>query len=400
MIHREEAMQLRHLLTVLLTLALLPSIAPGQGKFPSKADTSMYKPGYDLPVNVPHGTWDFDEWPGVDHRVVYKSSFNYNSAQQTKIKIDYFMSVFDADDHEGYLKTPQDLTGHGFEDMGKVLAAKNRRNAMVAVFTHPDDDILLAGGLLSYAKMKGWDVHVILVSNGADGGAGITDGPDDQLGGYNCAGIMGDGKVRIGTDRTGLDKLAIIRSYSDALGVPVEVLKISLQLDGKSIVQIGEYPGLDFTKTFAPDGPFSKAIATALTQRLAELQPAVILTHGTNGEYGNLLHIAVSRIVTGLAEEMQNTSMPALFTCFPEYNVDDTITHFLDLDRENGKPRANKFEALRRLTFLYKTGTDYDKPWDPNDNLMDGAFVKDYGYTPVEGRPPRYEFFSRKLPKP
>jgi hypothetical protein len=67
----------------------------------------------------------------------------------------------------------------------------------------------------------------------------------------------------------------------------------------------------------------------------------------------------------------------------------------LDLGSAGGKYQNIKWNALRTITFLYKDGTDYDKPWDPNDDLMDGAFVKDYGYSPSDGMPPRYEFFQK-----
>ena len=67
----------------------------------------------------------------------------------------------------------------------------------------------------------------------------------------------------------------------------------------------------------------------------------------------------------------------------------------LDLDANNGDARRRKHEAFKRITYIYRQGNDYDKPWNANDDLMDGVFVKDYGYTPTEGKPPRYEFFQQ-----
>ncbi|MDT8325715.1 MAG: hypothetical protein RRA94_16490, partial [Bacteroidota bacterium] len=78
----------------------------------------------------------------------------------------------------------------------------------------------------------------------------------------------------------------------------------------------------------------------------------------------------------------------------PEYNYGDRITHFLDLDAAGGEARRRKHAAFQGISYVYRPGNDYDKPWNPNDALMDGVFVKDYGYTPNEGKPPRYEFFQ------
>ena len=388
---------MRIAIIVLAVAAVFAAGAQAQTPVPSKAEARMYQKGFDIPAGIPHGTWDFDEWPGVDHPVVYKQEFMYNSTPNEKIKIDYFLSVFDADDHEGYLKTPAVLRDRGIADMSALIKARTARNkTLLGIFCHPDDEVFLAGGLLAYAAANGWTVKVVLISNGADGSQGQTDTPSQALAGYNSFGVMADGSTVVKNDVQGEKKLDIIAGYARSLGVDIQVLPIDLTVSGKHIVQVGEAPGLDFPATFGPGTEYRRAIAASLRTLLNEVKPGIVVGHGKDGEYGNYLHKMAHDLVLD-AVKAHATSNPgvSLFTGFPEYNYRDNITHFLDLNLDNGAAWKKKYEAFKGITFLYKEGNDYDKPWDPTDQYMDGSFVKDYGFTPETGEPPRYEFFQR-----
>lgn len=378
-----------------LTFTIL--FAPGlfaQSNIPEKADPSMFRAGYDLPAGVPHGTWDFDEWPGVDHNVVYKRDYMYNSFPNEKIKIDYFLSLFDKDDHEGYLKTPEVLVQRGFVDLETILAAE-KKGTILGVFGHPDDDILLAGGLLAHAAARGWNVVVFLVSNGADGGKGSRETASEQVDGYNAIGVMADGRTVVNTDVTAETKRDIIRAYAEALGIQVSVLDIDVTINGRRLRQFGEVPGLDFSRTIGAGTQMRGVLQERLVRLLTEVKPDLVFTHGSDGEYGNFLHKSIREMLLAIVKEGNTGVRPEVFTGMPEYNFKDKISHFIDLDRDASAARNRKWEAIRRLSFLYAPGKDYDKPWDPNDTLMDGEFVKDYGFDPTSAQPPRYEFFSR-----
>lgn len=377
------------LLILILTISAIPPRDAVAQNVPHTLDPAMYRAGYDIPAGVAHGTWDFDEWPGVDHPVVYTRDFMYGEDGE-KVKIDYRLSVFDGDDHTGYLRTPEVLATR-FSSMEEVLGSARK---VIGIFAHPDDEVLLAGGALARAAMRGKGGAVFLVSNGADGSAGFDDDEADALGGFNCAGVMADGRVRVATDLKGLQKPAIARRYGQALGIDITVLPVRYELDGETLVQIGEYPGLDFKKSFGPGTVMRRAIEQGIEALVQRERPDVILTHGSGGEYGNYLHKVVYEIVRQAAARLRGSMKVELFTGFPEYNYGDRITHFLDLDREGGEARRRKHAAFKGITYVYRAGNDYDKPWNPNDDLMDGVFVKDYGYTPTEGVPPRYEFFQ------
>ena len=373
---------------------LFSHVAAQTSTVPSKATPEMFRKGFDIPAGIPHGTWDFDEWPGIDHPVVYKSDYMYNSTPSEKVKIDYFLSVFDKDDHEGYLKTPEELVKHGFVDMDKLVkSGVNGRKTMLGIFSHPDDEVLLCGGLLAYAINHGWNVSVILVSNGADGSKGQKDVPSEAIQAFNSVGIMPNGQVVVKTDAMAEEKNQIVKDYGSTLGADIEILSLDMMIAGKKVGQIGEQPGLDFPRTFGPESEIRMKLKERLAERIGQINPSIVLTHGRNGEYANYLHKTVHDLMTEILADKVSNGDVALFTCFPEYNYDDNITHFLDLYRENKVAWQKKWDTFKAIPFLYEPGKDFDKPWDPNDTLLDGVFVKDYGYTPETAEPPRYEFF-------
>ncbi|MFZ1731203.1 MAG: PIG-L family deacetylase [Bacteroidota bacterium] len=377
--------------SILIAAILLFTMSASAQNVPNTLDPSTYRAGYDIPAGIAHGTWDFDEWPGIDHKVVYVKDFMYGDGGNEKIKIDYKLSVFDADDHTGYLRPPAVLAER-FADMNSVL---DRAASIMVLVSHPDDEVLLAGGLLASAALKGKKVRVYLLSNGADGSMGFDENQDPTLSGYNCAGVMADGSVRVGTDLMGLQKPQIARRYGRALGVDISVLPVRYQMSGKQITQIGEYMGFDFKKSFGPGTIMREAMQRSIEEVIMRERPDVVITHGTDGEYGNFVHKTVNVLVKNAVQKAKNSFSCSLFTAFPEYNYNDHITHYLDLDANGGQARTRKHNAFKGISYVYKAGNDYDKPWNPNDNLMDGVFVKDYGFTPTEGIPPRYEFFQK-----
>ena len=118
-----------------LTIAalLVLTITASAQTVPHTLEPGMFRTGYDIPAGIAHGTWDFDEWPGVDHKVVYVKNFMYGDGGNEKIKIDYALSVFDADDHTGYLRTPSTLAER-FADMGQVIAGAGK---ILVIMAHP-----------------------------------------------------------------------------------------------------------------------------------------------------------------------------------------------------------------------------------------------------------------------
>jgi len=53
---------------------------------------------------------------------------------------------------------------------------------LLAIFAHPDDESFLAGGTLARLALEGWDIHLIVVTNGEKGSSGTFSLEGDALG--------------------------------------------------------------------------------------------------------------------------------------------------------------------------------------------------------------------------
>jgi LmbE family N-acetylglucosaminyl deacetylase len=356
-----------------------------------------YPKEFDFPVNVKHGTYDFDEWPGVDHPVVYKSNFSFNTSKNDKLKIDYSASNFDEDDHEGYLKTPSELIKGGINNLEKYLDAKFKGKkdiVVLAIFAHPDDETLLAGGFLSWAKRKGYKTNLVVISNGAASLKPVNekDMRKRKLS-PNAFGISTDGKEITEYDEAGNDRVQNLNYYGKRFLKldNIEILKLNEQIKSSKVTEFGEVANMDYTQTYGAKSKYRNLLLSRILDVLNAYNPDIILTHGSNGEYGHYLHIVTNLVVNQAMDLSDFRQSAILMTCMPEYNIDDKITHFLELDEKT--TLNDKWKAVISIPEIYQAGKDFDKPWDPY-KYPNGTFMKDYGYDPIEAKPPKYEFFK------
>jgi LmbE family N-acetylglucosaminyl deacetylase len=356
-----------------------------------------YPREYDYPVNVIHGTYDFDEWPGVDHPVVYKSDFAFNKSKNDRYKIDYKASNFDKDDHEGYLKSSSELTKRGINNLEKYFDEKltgKKDIVVLAVFAHPDDEVLLAGGFFSWAKRKGYKTNLVVISNGAASIKPLNekDMKEKKLN-PNAFGVTGDGKEITEYDEAAADRVNNLNYYGKRFLKldNIEILKMNEKIKSNTVTGFGEVANMDYTQTYGAKSRYRQILLSRMLDLLNAYNPDIVLTHGSNGEYGHYLHI-VTNIVVNQAMDLSEFRQSAVFlTCMPEYNIDDKITHFLELDEKT--TLSDKWKAVISIPEIYQSGKDFDKPWDPY-KYPNGSFVKDYGYHPTEAKPPKYEFFK------
>ena len=130
---------------------------------------------------------------------------------------------------------------------------------ILVVSAHPDDETLFSGGTLAMYAQKGHDVYILETTRGEGGEVGeppLT--TPDNLGAHR------EREVR---------KAARILDVRDIFFLPfidphMEINGIARPID-------------------VPLDEFSKAIDTYLQQ----LQPNLVITHGSNGEYGHPQHI-------------------------------------------------------------------------------------------------------------
>jgi LmbE family N-acetylglucosaminyl deacetylase len=157
------------------------------------------------------------------------------------------------------------------------------------------------------------------------------------------------------------------------------------------VTEFGEIGNMDYAQTYGPRSKYRPLLLDRLLDILSAYSPDIVITHGSNGEYGHYLHL-ITNLVVRQAMSLTDIYCSALFmTGMPEYNIDDHITHFLELDEAT--TLNDKWEAVRSIPEIYQPDRDFDKPWDPA-KYPNGTFVKDYGYSPVEAKPPKYEFFK------
>jgi N-acetylglucosamine malate deacetylase 2 len=130
---------------------------------------------------------------------------------------------------------------------------------ILAIAAHPDDETMLAGGTLAMYAEQGHDVYILTTTRGEGGEAGDPPLTDlEQLGAYR--------------ERE-------LREAAAALGVR-EVLFLPF-VDPRMEI------GGTASRIDAPLEVFVAAIADCLRQ----VEPDVVLTHGSNGEYGHPQHI-------------------------------------------------------------------------------------------------------------
>jgi LmbE family N-acetylglucosaminyl deacetylase len=144
--------------------------------------------------------------------------------------------------------------------------------SVVFVGAHPDDETIMAGGTLAMLHEQGIPTHVICMTDGRGGEAGGVSGVDTP-----------EALAKI--------RLEELRCAAVALGVT-------------GLTWLGyEDP------VMGPDGAFfgfaadETALAAQLAALIRERGADVVLTHGSNGEYGHPAHIQVHRAVMRAAHE-------------------------------------------------------------------------------------------------
>jgi LmbE family N-acetylglucosaminyl deacetylase len=129
---------------------------------------------------------------------------------------------------------------------------------VLAVSAHPDDDTLFAGGTLASYASAGFAVYTLCTNRGEGGEVGEPPvGPKEQLGSFREA------EARCAARALG-ERDIFFLDYRDP---PMEIDGIALPID-------------------ATIDEFSAAIAAYLQR----LRPTIVLTHGSDGEYGHPQH--------------------------------------------------------------------------------------------------------------
>jgi N-acetylglucosamine malate deacetylase 2 len=200
---------------------------------------------------------------------------------------------------------------------------------LLAIGAHPDDETMLAGGVLAWAERAGLTTQILSVTRGEGG-------------------EVGEPPVTT-QDRLGETRAAELRCAAAALGAAGVTF---LPFVDPLITHTGPDPAPPSAlfRIDAPPEEFERAIVTVIRAVRAD----VLLTHGSNGEYGHPQHIYTHEIVrrafdsAGDAARFPNTGAPytpgALYTWAAYFapgdndwlkrllNQDDQADWLLDLD--------------------------------------------------------------------
>lgn len=138
---------------------------------------------------------------------------------------------------------------------------------------HPDDDTLFAGGVLAKWASEGFAVYTLETTRGEGGEIGDLGLPD---------------KTELGAYRE-----AEARCAAEALGEAgiffLDYVDPHMEIDGVAM----------------PIDATLDEFAAAIAEYLGRLRPAIVLTHGADGEYGHpqhrFTHVATRAAIQGLA---------------------------------------------------------------------------------------------------
>lgn len=229
-------------------------------------------------------------------------------------------------------------------------AIRNQPSAICLV-AHPDDETMLCGGTLALLATRGVAVHIVCLTRGEGGELGeppLT--TRAQLGEVREAEMVNAVRALGGRSLTFLD-------YADPTVGPGEAL-------------------------FAPEHD-PVMLAGQIVNGIEQFKPQILLTHGSNGEYGHpahkLLHELTKVAIATLVKE-RATHIPAWWTFAAAYpahpyprlsNADDPADLIVDvtamLDRKEAAARCH---ATQNALFVRRRSEQAGRPLTVREVLL------------------------------
>lgn len=134
-------------------------------------------------------------------------------------------------------------------------------NTLLAIFAHPDDESLVAGGTLARYATEGWRTALICATRGEWGPIS-----DESLADYENLGEVRERELRAACDVLGVSWLQFL----------------DLEDGGVAALNADE----------------EEAALEKITRAIRELRPQIVITFGPDGLYGHADHIAVGQLTT------------------------------------------------------------------------------------------------------
>jgi LmbE family N-acetylglucosaminyl deacetylase len=157
---------------------------------------------------------------------------------------------------------------------------------LLAIFAHPDDETILIGGTLALLAGVGVRVHYLSATRGEGGEVG-----EPPLCAPEELGALRADELRCAVETLGAASLDIM-DYVDPRVGPGEAL-------------------------FAFEADFS-TLVQEVVHHIRATQAEIIITHGSNGEYGHPAHVLVNRAARE-AVSFMGVNAPVLYTVSPTF---------------------------------------------------------------------------------
>lgn len=179
--------------------------------------------------------------------------------------------------------------------------------SLVCLVAHPDDETLLCGGTLALLAARGVSVHVVCLTRGEGGELGEP-------------------------PRCARSALGAVREQELVCAVG--------KLGGKSLTLLGYVdPEIGPGETLSAPEHDPVMLSGQIVSSLRQFKPEVVLTHGSNGEYGHPAHQLLHRMAR-IAVQSLGEAAPLLYSfaaAYPEHpyprlaNADDPADIVVDV---------------------------------------------------------------------
>lgn len=219
--------------------------------------------------------------------------------------------------------------------------------ALLCVVAHPDDETILCGGTLALLAARGVAVQVVCLTRGEGG----------ELGEPPVCSRAELGQVR-----------------------EQELVKAVGKLGGKSLTFLGYVDpvvGPDNTLSAPEHDPVM--LAGQVVNCIKQFAPQVVLTHGSNGEYGHPAHQLVHTSVLAACASLQD-SAPLLYSfaaTYPQHpyprlaNVDDGADVVVDVSAFLDKKEAAALcHATQTALFVRRRSEQAGRPLTVREVLL------------------------------
>ena len=229
--------------------------------------------------------------------------------------------------------------------------------SLLAIGAHPDDETMLAGGTLVWAARNGVAVHILCVTRGEGGEVGVPPVTTQEL-----LGEVREAELRCAGNELGATTVDFL-PFVDPQMVPTDE---------------DPAPPTALGRIAAEPEEFEAALVAAIRR----IRPDLLLTHGTNGEYGHPQHVYTNQIVrqafasagdaSRFPEAGADFAPAALYTWAASYpapsderlerllNQDDPADWLLILDEEliDAKEAAAACHRSQMDLFMRRTKTE------------------------------------------